>query len=283
MFLEKCAQGGVYQFKMDVTPSSKKSIMTKINTCANPICQCGEIEIRLFSEGEIVGEVSAHVFDEKILPLSSTTKGFDDNHLIQTLSASLQKEDWTNFRENYLRVKRQATERIDTNTAKVQFPMAKEIEQYGELVGFTLILPYAEAFWIIEDDVAILIDDQYCLRSGCECTRAFASFISIKEMKQVDCVPPGIFIDYKTGKFEIEFEGEPAQHVNVLFDKLQRSQPELLGKLRRRHETLKALYTNFCLTRGRTIASSGRSNVGRNELCLCGSGKKSKKCCGKNA
>lgn len=277
MFLEKSNEG-VYQFKIS-SVSFTGSGHIEVNGCKNPTCQCHNVNLKLFTDTQSLGDVSVDVFEEKFQPLSENAKNSSASNLADILATLFEKEDWTSLREDFLRIKRQATENIDFENSVIPFPMAKDIEKYSEMVPFASVLPFSEIFWLIEGDEAILVDDQYCLQSDCDCTRALIAFIHFKGNQQAEGEPPLVFIDYDSEKMEISSKGTPAQDVGLLIKKVKQHYPEIIKKIRERHTVLKALYRNFKLSQRPKPAKLATSKVGRNDPCICGSGKKFKKCC----
>ncbi len=277
MLLQKTIDGR-YQFSLPATTWENQTLLAKVHACENPVCECHTVDILFYSDDEFVGEASPHLNDEEFFAGSSNVNLSADVELVRAFEQSMTKEDWKLLRELYIRIKRTATERIDVDTQRVSFPMADDIERNGELVSFTSILPYGESFLSERESDVLLLDDQYCLRPGCKCTRAFASFITIKDLKQVPGDPPAVFVDYETGSFEVELEGSPHQDPGALLEISKLDQPDLLKKFKERHAILRSLYRTFRMIQG---APSVRAapKVGRNDRCPCGSGKKFKKCC----
>jgi SEC-C motif len=260
------------------TAWSGKRLRAELRACTNPVCRCEEVEVTLSAEMQLLGEVSLQVYEKEVLPPLPKIASPLDPRISRAIASGMDEADWKWLREEYLRIKREATSRINSATEEVlPFPMAKDIERYSELVPYEAILPYAEAFWTGDERNGLLFDDQYCLQPDCQCTEAFATFIHFQDMKQVEGEPAGIFLDYETGEVRIEHQGEPEQDIDALLDRVQQQFPNLAESLRDRHATLRTLYRNF---RARTSSPAPAApKVGRNDPCPCGSGKKFKRCC----
>ncbi len=134
------------------------------------------------------------------------------------------------------------------------------------------------------------VDDLHCLKSQCACTdvHLFLApipadselFQPIKAEHEVQ-----VILDLQSRKWHVEEEDE----------ELGIPAPELIAALRKTHNvvriykkrrrTLRILYRNHRKRIAKTeIAEEGgvgdsRRQVGRNDPCPCGSGKKYKKCC----
>jgi hypothetical protein len=89
--------------------------------------------------------------------------------LATSLVESFDAEDWAFLKEDFYSYKLAVTKKIDFDSTSAYFPTASAIENYGEMVGYSDILPFCEQFILprTEDSVdAILLDDQYCVISG---------------------------------------------------------------------------------------------------------------------
>ena len=123
-----------------------------------------------------------------------------------------------------------------------------------------------------------MLDEQYCLRSGCDCDRVVVCFFNTK-----DYVSQGnssmITVLYRTGKIDsVEPSEGFTQTPKELWLHFMEKYPDILNKFAKRHKQLAKLYSEY---RRRTlpVATKKIETPGRNEPCPCGSGKKYKKCC----
>ena len=64
--------------------------------------------------------------------------------------------------------------------------------------------------------------------------------------------------------------------INKVQSTLENRYDNFYELVRQRHQRLKLLYSNYL----KTLQLEKNKKVGRNDPCLCGSGKKFKKCCG---
>jgi hypothetical protein len=257
----------------------------ELGFCPNPVCRCGTVSIRAkpdqsTSEAFVPSfEFSVDVIKKEL----DTSRGNASKYNRNFGSAfvdHLKDEDWALLIALFYDYKRKITDEVSDEELDAQFP-ADEIEYSSAMIGFNEILPYAEDKTLHIGDRRFLLDEQYCVRPGCNCSDVAVSLLGLGEKHETshltDC--PVIFLDYKTAGWRIErTASEDTELLNRIAKQL--STEEYTFLFESHHERLKSLYRLYKKRYdvNPTPVHADRK-VGRNDPCPCGSGKKYKKCC----
>lgn len=159
------------------------------------------------------------------------------------------------------------------------------------MIAYNDILYYGNKLNFKYNSDIFFVDDIYCVKDGCGCKEVFLEILKVDENDDekiyLDENLHLILYNYKTSAYKIEQENHIIPEVKILIAELLKTIPTLSNKLKKRHSRLKTLYKNYLIREGININTSQNNDTrsfninktGRNELCLCGSGKKYKKCC----
>jgi hypothetical protein len=192
----------------------------------------------------------------------------------------LRDEDWALLTALFHDYKRKRTDEVPDEELDTEFP-AEEIEYSSAMIGFHEILPYAVGEILHNGDRRFLLDEQYCVRTGCNCSDVAVSLLDLGQRRETshvtDC--PLIFVDYKTASWRIErTASEDTRLLNRIA--IQLSTEKYTYLFESHHKRLKSLYRLYKKRHDVNPATVHVSRkVGRNDPCPCGSGKKYKKCC----
>jgi hypothetical protein len=176
---------------------------------------------------------------------------------------------------------------------------------------YLYVFSWADTIRFSRDGQEWFVDDQYCVRPGCDCTKAGLSFYR----EPAGTAPPDeplrpvtfLHLDYRTGEFGLVEAQAGSPAAATLVSLLRAANPALADTLRHRHHQLKQLARRRMSQpppkRPRSLPPSEETVLddaveewlsqppdprvvralarpGRNDPCPCGSGKKFKKCCG---
>lgn len=263
----------------------------RLDICESPTCACSSVGVSLYprvssdikrDETSVVAlfyiDIYRKVIDKEKRPVTEA-----DRYYADLFTSHLREEDWKILAHAFYTYKTRLTDAADLNKLAPFFPMA-EIEMQSLMVGYKEILPFGGDICFHLDDLKIIADDQYCIRSGCSCTDACLTFIPLREGGIIAKeVVEGVFVNHKTGQWFFNEPGRQMSDAERTFKTaLEEQQREIYALLKKRHQILKKLYQNF-RKKVLYLEEAGKSSptVGRNAPCPCGSGKKFKKCCGK--
>jgi hypothetical protein len=240
--------------------------------CDNPQCWCTEMRLairpaeRMAGGGfeirgpALGGEVSA---DGSDLKLEDDTTGRFSAAVTAWLREQLSQDDhraW--LRERWRRVRGQIGDPA--------YPPAVPPQNVKWMTSFYEAFPYDFDLTAVHDRHLYWADDQYCLEPACTCDEVGVSFLD---------VAVGESLGYARASVRrlraVAIEGPPVIHQlwTALLDQ-HGPQP-----LRARFKRMRAAAGS----RAPSPPPGIRPHVGRNALCLCGSGLKFKRCCGSPA
>ncbi len=256
--------------------------LAQISFCPNPLCTCGSVELSLTRDpapegtGEVFG-FEVNLADRSLYETQKKPDQYSRNRG-QSFVEQLTGEDWQLLSDRYFAYKQKITDETPDDVLDTYFPAA-DIEASGAMLGFYEILPFAEERRVELDGRRFLLDDQYCVRTGCGCCETFVSLLEEAEDEPEERrgAPATFQVDYLNGKCEVADRGEEAP---ALLERMagQLSTEEIRGWFEQRHNRLRALYRLYRRAHHEPKRSAA-GKVGRNDPCPCGSGKKYKKCC----
>ncbi len=251
------------------------------SACDNAACSCTDLAISMVEDGkenpnESELMLTVDIGSKKLVPREKNNKFA--KHVVSHFDA----QDWQTLWRTFYDIKLEYTENLDAEHTFAKFPMQNAIETEGELVAYREILPHGRKFFIESSEGTILLDEQYCLRRGCDCDSVVICFLPIKDGEQTG-EPAMAEVRYRTGKVKSSNElGSFTQKPEELFQIFLSMYPDLLKHFSKRHKQLTLLYGAYRKSQPMTVKNE-TSKVGRNEPCPCGSGKKFKKCCATNS
>jgi hypothetical protein len=196
----------------------------------------------------------------------------------QSYLRELGDKEWAHLRNVFLLAKRALTENLNMDKVKYQFNIDK-IENEGIMVSYVSVLSFDEKLNFTCDSREYFVSDYYCLKSDCSCKSVHLVFHEKPANRGSKAPIIGSLTysyDSQTECLDEDSRG-PRERVRALFSSLKTTRPDLTSVIRKRHRTLKMLYGNPL----RKNPLTSPLQVGRNDTCPCGSGRKYKYCCGR--
>lgn len=267
----------------------------ELKCCENPLCGCPNVDFYCAtddgSKRPLVLHFTLDPLKRAIVPNNNNDRHENSGELAEAVAAEFGEEEWRCLRQYLLTWKRKAIRDMDV-TRLPALPSLRVMTDDGRMVGFVDIFPFAEGFEFDLDGERWVADDQYCVMPDCDCRESVLNFlhlISSPNGQHVVKEPiPAAGYDYKRKTIRPEQRpaaGEPS--LEALVVAVQAAHPSLAIDMELRHNQLKLLYARALLKAKQKdmphaeTAVKAEPKVGRNEPCLCGSGKKYKKCCGR--
>lgn len=133
-----------------------------------------------------------------------------------------------------------------------------------------------------ENDAKYFISDHYCMNPSCKCNDVVLIFTEVVDDKMHNDVEFAIRLSLKTKKYEIlDIYGISKKDVDGIVGEILNV--ESINLLKKRYQDMKE--AGRAVLQGNTSNESKKVEVNnkshkRNDPCICGSGKKYKKCCG---
>lgn len=257
-----------------------------LSYCENPCCSCGTVGLICLPEDDTSADKASEQFfqvdvtSKKLLPPNEGEEANYSQALGQESVPCFTPEDWGLLSDYHGEFKRQITESTPDEAIDAYFP-TESIEQDGAMVGIMEVLPHAEYRTIELDGKRYMVDELYCVRTGCNCSRVSLGLWPLEEVEagKITSEFPVLVLDYKAAECEIERSGcEETEFVRRLAGTIVTG--NFKSWFKKRHVRMKTLYRQY---RQRHTESATVTNeddkVGRNDPCPCGSGKKFKRCC----
>jgi len=262
---------------------------TMWSVCDNPFCGCSELTFGI-SIGRQETPEAWFIFDfvtEKASLDDKSCYTESSKRLSKRCLDELSEKDKTILGKLFSATKLQCEENVNPQTVEPpEFPV-KKIESASQMIYYRTIFPWAYVHSFSIDEKTYYVIDQYCLNSTCECHNVNLDVLGFVNTRHFNKNHPTLIsFACNTGKWNVSETGKNAHPPSDLMKELFRKHPDFQSILSRRRSTLKLLYhrhmeaVGFRKPHEDTVSTP--KNVGRNAPCPCGSGKKYKKCCGRN-
>ena len=260
--------------------------------CDNPRCSCSNIRLQWQPSpppvpGESAGPARGFYFnsnDNAILMTPELKEDTESLRLAQSISAELSEYDRQQLKNWFLTAKLALIQSTPTDEIVISnLPNADS----GVMIGFVEVFPCDFALNFTWDNEAWAVDEQYCVRPGCDCTETILTFLKLADHAgrniHIAKDSPALRYDYvsEVGKAATRRPSKVPPLPDLLAA-LQREHADLNSQLKSRHGILQALYARHYQERTLSrlqFQARTTHQTGRNEPCPCGSGRKYKQCC----
>lgn len=223
-----------------------------LTTCPNPVCTCETVTIGFLARSEDVSSRSRPAPARKV-ELDIGARAIDDSFrktaaryditFAKILLAAMTPDDFDLLSGLHYGSKRRATDRAKPSEIKAHFDF-DAIERDAVMQTYNDILPFAEMLQIVINGIGYVVLDQYCLRTGCDCTEVSFKLLLIEEAGDTVGAPGWARVDYHAKRWQTS-PNEPLPCDASTFRRLmERTIPDLYAKLRARHKKLAAIYAH---------------------------------------
>jgi hypothetical protein len=293
---------GTGLLRLPQEPWKGKSWLVRLSVCAEPSCRCPNVELECTPEDSRDPDQGfcfwLDVDKRELSPAGDPIPSPESFAFGRAVAAELAESDWQTL-SDYMKEAKDRQIRLAVQN-EGSFP-EEALSGQVSMVGYAEVFPRASSFVFEIDSARWLADDQYCINPGCRCRETLLSFIPLSNEATQDGIPdaPAAFYEYNHARFTPANESADQPSLAALVRRLRQAHPGLDQQLKQRHREIRALFRRAL--QERLDAESGESGsetpsgvpspaptrparaeqIGRNEPCPCGSGKKFKKCCGK--
>jgi hypothetical protein len=163
------------RFTFEHAPFAGQSFAATFRICDNPCCPCGGVGFlcRPETAPDHVLSFDLDVFERQInMQVQSAPDGAA---LGRAFVTEAQDAQWEWLRHLFLNAKRLQMEMMDLDTLAADLP-ADVKGGGGTMVAYAEIFPWAELLEFKQSGAEWFVDDQYCVRPGCDCTEAGLAF-----------------------------------------------------------------------------------------------------------
>jgi hypothetical protein len=253
--------------------------------CTNPECDCKAVTLRFFkvdevnNEGKVLFSVKLNLDTFKVLDKASYDMSIMVDEIIEEFLTDLDMVIGDRFNKNY----RIGKGLEDEKSVKPISQKVIDLTLNGSCVAFNEIFDNVETITFRDEkNNLIYIEDQYCMSPKCLCNETFISFIVVNEVNGKGDNVFTLKYSLKNGKYDVESKYCADEYMNDILKSFKKEEKQIREKLKKRYRDMKVI--------GKQIHNENRIKiepktatlqVGRNDACPCGSGKKYKKCCGR--
>ncbi|WP_253199431.1 SEC-C metal-binding domain-containing protein [Clostridium tagluense] len=260
------------------------SMIIKEVYCTNPMCECRDLTLKFLkvdemnNEGEILFSIKLNIDTFKVLDKVSYDKAIKVDEIITEFLTGLDIEIRDRFNENYKISKGlEGEKKVKPISEKVV-----EITMGGGCVSFNEIFDNVETInFRDEKSNLIYIDDLYCMNPKCLCNEAYLSFIVVNELDNNGENVFTLRYRLKSGKYDVESKSCTDEYMNDILKAFNKEEKQMRENFKKRYKDMKVIGKQIHdKNKTNTAPQTATLQVGRNDICPCGSGKKYKKCCG---
>lgn len=274
--------------------SYKNPFLMREKYCMNPECDCNITILNFMEINEKGIPINKPIYFTIFLDLKTWQENQKSERskvsqcLIEEFLQGLTNEMKDSFKGKYREIR---------HAVKFEMPVDKiengEMVAYSEVFGNTGSVVYGgrgASFRFDYNGKIYFIDDLYCINPGCRCKEVLLVFLEfLEETKVISCV----FEARWSFKNKLEFEIRSnctKDDAKKIFKEWQKSESDILDLLKERYEQIKDIGHRLISKNDKCkgiskdfpqIQIDEKKKIGRNDPCLCGSGKKYKRCCGR--
>ncbi|KJR96647.1 MAG: hypothetical protein VR65_27445 [Desulfobulbaceae bacterium BRH_c16a] len=272
---------GGYLAKIQDVDTARRFNCT-LDCCENPVCTCGTVDITFIplENGETdkpsPHRVSIDVIHRKLDQTKQKSVSRRDETFAQILLSGMNDADFQFLWKRYFTYKNKITENAPPDAIDAVFDFL-EVEQDGLMYAYQDVLPYGDALSVRINGKNCSIYDHHCLLPKCSCTDTNLSFFPTEETETKGEELFSAVLNIKKKKWKAVEGGTPFADIESVRSAIEDQIPDIYQLLLKRQRKLKEIYVHCKKLHFKQPHRS--TNVGRNDPCPCGSGKKYKKCC----
>lgn len=257
----------------------------KFIPCPNPRCDCGTLYALLEPDNSEKMMLPINVHEERLLTTEECPLPIPDHELQKRMEEAFLRdaddEMWARLTVVYLERKNIIIDEVNPDKITVEFD-EEDILDEGLMVHFQDIFPCAH-FPLTLGQSVYVITDSYCKNDLCRCNDMMFNIGKVCRDEQEFLGYYEYNYGFQQGNFS-DVEAENKLIAEKVIDALFLEYPDLDKTVRKRNTIVRKLFKKskkeYWKSKGRT--SKNASPVSRNAPCPCGSGKKYKRCCGRN-
>ncbi|HEY8892589.1 MAG TPA: SEC-C metal-binding domain-containing protein [Clostridium sp.] len=253
--------------------------------CTNANCECRQVTLKFLkideenNEDKIIFSVTLNIDTLKILDKISYDMSVKADQIIAEFITDFDLLIKDRFNKNDRISKGLEEETI----VKPISQKAIDLTLDGSCVSFDEIFDNVEIInFRDKKSNLIYIQDQYCMNPKCPCNETFISFIVVNEVDETGENVFTLRYSLMSGKYDVESMVCDDNYMNDILKSFKKEEKQIRENLKKRYRDMKIIGKQiYNENKMNTVPRISRLQVGRNDVCPCGSGKKYKKCCGR--
>ncbi len=269
-------------------PEGRRSFTLEFSACPNPVCTCHTLGVSLRpSDGPDASKIALTFgFEDERVSMENEV---ENRAVADAFVRRFSGDDWIVLTKIFFRLKADCSEISDASEIHSQFP-EDILADPGCLLAYKEVFPWSADLEFDLNAVSWIPLERYCTNPDCDCTSVLVEFIPRaattnaprKRTRSDDAT--FIYFNYRGATQRVEREGAKRfASPEELIDALQAACPNWKSRFERRHRVLVQWHRRARASLPGSVGALAQAtrprNVGRNEPCPCGSGKKYKNCC----
>jgi hypothetical protein len=201
------------RFSLEQEPYAGRTFTVQLRVCPNPVCRCGLIGMTC--QPEAIADAPLG-FELDVIHRKINTDGAAAPAAVslgQAFVAEMPEPGWEWIAQHFLNTKRRCLETMDIDALDVTFA-PDVLAGKGTMVSYLEIFPWAETFNFSGEGGEWFVNDQHCVRPGCDCTETGLAFFRASPLRGVADEPlrcvTFLFHDYVAGKTKM-VEAQPSR------------------------------------------------------------------------
>jgi len=256
-----------------------------MTVCNNPVCTCGTVRLRLNPLGHKDQNNLISPYRVKIDIINRKLDYKDEDNIpkeslkfTKLLMSNLDDADFKLLWENYFAYKNKITAEATIDSIEAHFDY-QEIEENGLMATYNDVLPYGDKLLFNIYGEYYTIFDQYCVLPECPCSETGLAICSAGKFDKAGEELYSVRLDYKKKKWKILEEQTKYVDTKTIRSAVEKQIPDIYKRILSRHMKLRDIYSHCKKKHFAHTQQLHPPEVGRNDPCPCGSGKKYKRCC----
>ena len=251
--------------------------------CKNPMCRCTNMLFKISDREEFDVSTYQYTFyldvtKKKLFKHGKIGEDQITKNFVKSFISSLKDDEW-DYILSYFRSSKAHILKDNKNLHDLKFDFSSleyKIESDGKMVIYRDIFPFSDEYIFDYNNKTYLLVDYYCLNSSCKCQDVFFVVCEVHDKKAEEKKGySDVLYNYSKGTWENE------SSINGIMKELKKRYPNINSSVKKRHQTLRTIYKNYLNENtDPDLQLNQHKKIGRNDPCICGSGKKYKKCCG---
>ena len=254
----------------------------RISACDNPVCMCDSVYLELLPVPKDPlrrpHKMAIQVTQGKLDFEGEFATPRDDLDFSQPFLSALDENDFRLLRERHHLFKYQISESAPVDSIEFDFDY-DYVERDGAMYAYNEVLPFGDQMAVTIGGKFYLVRDHFCLLPRCSCRDITLSLVYLDpDDKAKDEYHP-VGLDYREKKWSELDDRTSSLPLAAIQSAFEEQVQDLYEHLRTRHAKMKAIYRHCKRKHFNAKQPASKAQVGRNDPCPCGSGKKYKKCC----
>lgn len=261
------------------------SMVIQESYCTSPSCNCRQVTLKFLKVNDTKNPdkalfcIGLNIDTFELVDKIIYDESVKVEEIIAEFLATIDAVIKDRINENYKISKGIQEEKVVKTISKD----IKELALGGNCISYNEVFENSKTILIRDEkNNLIYIDDSYCMNPECLCNETFISFVEVNELDNSGEHIFTLLFKLKTGRYEVESKACTDERMKDILKSFKKEEKLIREDLNRRYKDMKVIGKQiYTESNVKTAPKVSVLQVGRNDICPCGSGKKYKKCCGR--